>query len=126
MKKLFSYPDALAIDQPAGVRLQEVAQILDLDEEDLALRCGMSRSTFYRRKQRKAPFTPNEVDLLDRHTAILAQATAVFEDVGKARTWLQTPQYGLNGVVPLDAIQTTTGFREVEKLLTRIDYGVYA
>jgi Protein of unknown function (DUF2384) len=44
-----------------------------------------------------------------------------------ARTpWLNCPQIGLGGAVPLEFAQTTFGFREVEKLLTRIDHGVYA
>ena len=110
----------------AGTRLNEAAVALELEEETLAQRCGMSRSTFYRRKQRKSPFQPAEIDLLERHIAILKQATEVFEDVAEARLWLQTPQYGLGGAIPLDLIQTTAGFREVEKLLTRIDHGVYA
>jgi len=126
MNPPFTYTEALAGESVVGLRLQEVAHALEIEEEALAERCGMSRSTFYRRKQRKGPLNAAEIDLLDRHSAIFLQAAAVFEDAAEARTWLQTAQYGLNGAVPLDAIQTTAGFREVEKLLTRIDYGVYA
>jgi putative toxin-antitoxin system antitoxin component (TIGR02293 family) len=109
-----------------GLRFQEAARVLDLEEENLAHRCGMSRSTFYRRKVHNGPFTMGEEDMLDRHVVVFNQAMSVFEDRIEARTWLLTPQYGLGGMIPLDAIQTTAGFREVEKLLTRIDYGVYA
>lgn len=109
-----------------GTRLNEAALALDIEEEMLARRCGLSRSTYYRRKQRKSPLQPAEIDLLDRHIAILNRATEVFEDAAEARLWLQTSQYGLGGAIPLDAIQTTVGFREVEKLLARIDHGVYA
>ncbi len=57
----------------------------------------------------------------------MTQAIAVFDgDEDAARQWLGCPQIGLGNAVPLDCAQTTFGFREVEKLLTRIDHGVYA
>lgn len=124
--KPISYRQIASQNPMPAMRLHEVAVALQLDEDGLARRCGMSRSTFYRRKQGKGAFTASELDLLDRHAEIFIQAKAVFEDAEAACSWLQTPQYGLGGVVPLDAIQTTAGFREVEKLLTRIDHGVYA
>ncbi|MDI1251119.1 MAG: MbcA/ParS/Xre antitoxin family protein [Lacunisphaera sp.] len=55
-----------------------------------------------------------------------AKATKVFEDKESARIWLQTPAYGLNGKIPEEyAKASAAGRREVERLLTRIDYGVY-
>ena len=110
----------------SSLRVREVAGSLQLEEEALAQRCGLSRSTYDRRRQSKKPLSAMEADLLDRHSRILAQAREVFESDEAATHWLKTPQFGLGGAVPLDAIRTTSGFREVEKLLTRIDYGVYA
>ena len=123
-RKPVSYP--ADCNEASPLRLQEVAGCLGLEEEALALRCGISRSTYYRRKQSKKSLSAAESDLLDRHSRIHAQARDVFESGAAATNWLKTPQYGLGGTVPLDAIRTTAGFREVEKLLTRIDYGVYA
>ena len=123
-RKPISY--TAACEEASSLRLREVAGCLELDEESLALRCGLSRSTYYRRRQSKKSLSAAESDLLDRHALIHAQARDVFESGAAATRWLKTPQYGLGGSVPLDAIRTTAGFREVEKLLTRIDYGVYA
>ncbi|MEI8313204.1 MAG: antitoxin Xre/MbcA/ParS toxin-binding domain-containing protein [Verrucomicrobiota bacterium] len=117
---------AAACEAASPLRLREVAGCLELDEESLALRCGLSRSTYYRRRQSNKSLSAAESDLLDRHALIHAHACDVFESSAAAARWLKTPQYGLGGAVPLDAIRTTAGFREVEKLLTRIDYGVYA
>ncbi|MEI6035535.1 MAG: antitoxin Xre/MbcA/ParS toxin-binding domain-containing protein [Verrucomicrobiae bacterium] len=114
------------MEEVSSLRVREVAGGLQLEEEALALRCGLSRSTYYRRRQSKKPLSALEADLLDRHARILAQAREVFESSEAATRWLKTPQLGLGGGVPLDAIRSTSGFREVEKLLTRIDYGVYA
>jgi len=48
------------------------------------------------------------------------------EDEHLARRWLSSPQRGLGGAVPLDYAETEIGAREVEDLLGRIEYGVYA
>ncbi len=107
-------------------RLVELAAKLDLEVEDLARRCGLTRPALERRKEAHKPLSAAETDLLLRFALLFKQAVAVFEDEGEARAWLKSPQYGLAGAVPLDLAATTVGYREVEKLLTRIEYGVYA
>lgn len=110
----------------------EISQIgamavqLAMSEEELGARCGISRSTLHRRKLRKENLSAAESDILARHALLLSQATGVFEEEDAARHWLHTPQPGLGHRIPLDLARSTTGFREVEKLLTRIDQGVYA
>jgi putative toxin-antitoxin system antitoxin component (TIGR02293 family) len=107
-------------------RLAELAAKLDLKLEDLALRCGISRPTLHRRKAGHQALSSAETDVLLRYAVLFKQAAEVFEDETAARQWLKSPQYGLDRAVPLDLAETTVGFREVEKLLTRIDHGVYA
>lgn len=107
-------------------RLIELAEKLGLSVEELAKRCGLSRPTLHRRKAGHHPLSLSESDALLRHAIMFKKAVEVFEDETEAQTWLKTPQYGLGGAIPLDLAVTTVGFREVEKLLTRIDYGVYA
>jgi len=107
-------------------RLVELAAKLDLKLEDLAFRCGISRPTLHRRKAAHQPLSSAETDVLLRYAVLFKQAVATFEDEDAARQWLKQPQYGLGNTIPLDLAETTVGFREVEKLLTRIDHGVYA
>jgi putative toxin-antitoxin system antitoxin component (TIGR02293 family) len=68
-----------------------------------------------------------KMSLAARQSVLVAQATTVFEsDEPTAKRWLSSPQIGLGGAVPVDLAKTAVGYREVEKLLTRIDRGVYA
>ena len=93
----------------------------------MAERIGLPRSTFHRKQKEDAPLSGHESDALARHTALLERAISVFDgDKEAARQWLGCPQIGLGGAVPLDCAQTTFGFREVEKLLVRVDRGAYA
>lgn len=110
---------------PASL-LPRVAASLGVKGEDLAARCGISRATFHRKKNARVRLGRLESDLVARYATLLRQASAVFEDDGAAATWLREPQIGLGGAVPLDLAQTTQGYQEVVKLLTRLDHGVYA
>ncbi len=106
--------------------IKSLAHRLGISEEELGRRCGLSRATLHRRVKANAALAPTEADVWSRFALLLHQAVDVFEDEQSARTWLGTAQPGLGGQVPLDLAQSTTGYREVEKLLTRIDHGVYA
>jgi len=105
-----------------------VAEQAGLAAEELARRIGVSRSTFHRRKKSAASrLSTQESDALARYASLTARAVETFDgDEDAARRWLGSPQPGLGEVVPLEIARTTPGYREVEKLLTRIDHGVYA
>jgi putative toxin-antitoxin system antitoxin component (TIGR02293 family) len=117
-------------DVMAGFRthsVAEVAQRFGISPAAMAERIGLSRSTFHRKQKEDALLTGHESDALARHASLLTQAIAVFDgDEDAARQWLNCPQIGLGDAIPLECAQTSFGFREVEKLLTRIDRGVYA
>lgn len=117
---------AIVHDGISVMKIKELATQLGLAEDDLGLRCGLSRPTLHRRRKAEGRLSGMESDVLSRHAMLLKQATDVMTDEEAARNWLRSPQLGLAGHIPLDLALTTTGFREVEKLLTRIDYGVYA
>lgn len=115
------------INEGTSVRqIKELAEQLGIPEDELGRRCGMSRPTLHRRKKAKGVLSRIEADLWARFALLLKQATEVFESEDAAREWLNSPQMGLGNQVPLDLALSTSGFREVEKLLTRIDHGVYA
>jgi putative toxin-antitoxin system antitoxin component (TIGR02293 family) len=105
----------------------KLAGKLGIPAADMAKRIGVSRSTFHRMLRDNVLLTGHESDAFARHSTLFTQAVAVFDgDEQAARQWLEAPQIGLGGAVPLDLAQTTFGYREAEKLLTRIDHGVYA
>jgi putative toxin-antitoxin system antitoxin component (TIGR02293 family) len=98
---------------------------LQVPLEQLASKLAISRATLQRRKA-SGRLSPDESDKLLRFSRLLSQATDIFGDATKAREWLKLPQRGLGGAVPLEYAETEIGAREVENLLGRIDYGVYA
>ncbi len=108
-------------------RLRVMGNILGFTPEQMALQCGVSRSTFHRViKLHGHRLDAAKSDQLVRHAELYDKAVEALDDPESAREWLRTPQVGLGGEIPLNMAKTTTGYREVEKLLTRIDYGVYA
>jgi putative toxin-antitoxin system antitoxin component (TIGR02293 family) len=113
----------------AGLPVSLVGHIaigIGLKVDEFASLCGMSRATFHRKKTAKAKLGPLESDMVARYASLLKHATDVFGDADAAGSWLREQQIGLGGAVPIDLAQTTQGYQEVEKLLTRIDHGVYA
>lgn len=113
----------------AGLPVNIIAHIaagLGLKVDELAALCGMSRATLHRKMAAKAKLGRLESDLVARYASLLHHATEVFSDAEAAGKWLREKQIGLGGAVPISLAQSTQGYQEVEKLLTRVDYGVYA
>ena len=107
--------------------VEKLAGNIGVNAEDLAKRIGISRTTYKRYLVSKKTLNGLQSDILSKYNSLFHQATEVFDgDVTAAREWLQSSQVGLGGGIPLEFARTTVGFREVEKLLTRIDHGVYA
>jgi putative toxin-antitoxin system antitoxin component (TIGR02293 family) len=112
----------------AGVRveeLEELRQSLNVPIEKLAPRLGMSPATVHRRK-REGWLRRDESDRVFRFARLFGRAAEVLESQDAARRWLNSPQFGLGGAIPLDYAETEVGAREVEDLLGRIEYGVYS
>jgi putative toxin-antitoxin system antitoxin component (TIGR02293 family) len=105
--------------------LEMLRSTIDMPLEQLAGKLLISRSTLQRRKA-AGRLSPDESDKVVRFSRLLQQATELFGNIDKARAWLKHPQRGLGGAVPLDYAETEIGAREVEKLLGRIEYGVYS
>lgn len=49
----------------------------------------------------------------------------VFEDAQSFKKWFYSNNYSLGGKTPSSFIDTITGIEEVNKLIGRIEYGVY-
>ena len=103
----------------------QLQEKLGIGTSQLAEVVGIPVRTLQRRKE-EGRLTKEESDRLDRVRKLMNQATGVFESEDSARAWLTRPQIGLAGFVPLELADTGAGIREVENLLGRIDYGVYA
>ncbi|MBI4579681.1 MAG: DUF2384 domain-containing protein [Planctomycetes bacterium] len=79
------------------------------------------------RRECEGRLRPDESDRVLRASTVFDKAVDLFEgNPDAARKWLQTPQPGLGGEIPLDFATTEVGAREVEQLIDRIEDGVFA
>lgn len=77
------------------------------------------------RRQSEGRLRPDESDRVLRASRIFDLAVDLFEgDAAAARRWLQAPQPGLGGTVPVEIASTDVGAREVEYLIGRIEHGI--
>ena len=84
------------------------------------------RRTMTRRKA-EGRFLPSESDRLLRAARLFAQALELFEgDRDAALGWLRAAQSALGHATPLDLARTEVGSREVERLITRLEHGVFS
>ena len=94
-------------------------------ERVLAL-ISIPRRTMSRRK-REGRFLPDESDRLLRASRLLGKALEVFEgDRDAATEWLTTAQPALGGTVPLEVAKSEVGALEVERLIGRLEHGVFS
>ena len=86
----------------------------------------MRRRTMTRRK-REGRFLPDESDRLLRASRLFARTLELFEgDRDTATEWLRTAQPALAGAAPLDLAKTEVGALEVERLVGRLEHGVFS
>jgi putative toxin-antitoxin system antitoxin component (TIGR02293 family) len=112
--KGLAFKELTALQEGLGVSLDKLAGTL-----------GIAKATLSRRKV-QGRLDPEESDRVVRFARLMGKAVEVLESQDAARQWLNAPQTGLGGAIPLDYARTEVGAREVEALLTRIEHGVYA
>lgn len=87
---------------------------------------SMPRRTLTRRKH-EGRFLPDESDRLLRASRVFGKALELFEgDRDAAAEWLASAQPALGGSVPLDLAKSEVGTLEVERLVGRLEHGVFS
>jgi putative toxin-antitoxin system antitoxin component (TIGR02293 family) len=86
---------------------------------------GISEKTLSHARAGRARLDPVASDRLFRVARIGARAIEVLEGEAPAVRWLKRPQIGLGGSTPLALLTTDVGCAEVERLLLRVEHGVY-
>lgn len=113
-----------------GLPLDEfdaLREMLDLTVEDLAKRIGISIATLSRRRQSGKALDSEHGDRLLRLARLYRLTVALYDgDEVAAQSWLGKPARALDGETPLDFAETEAGAREVERLIGRLEHGVYA
>lgn len=86
----------------------------------------IAKRTVARRKASATRLKASESELIYRFSRVLVTATDILGDRDKARQWLLAENRALNGVRPIDLLDTGIGFEDVMDVLHRIEFGVYS
>jgi putative toxin-antitoxin system antitoxin component (TIGR02293 family) len=105
--------------------LASVSKSMDLSVAATVGALGLAQRTIARRLRDKQSLTAEESQRVMRLARVLAEATHVLGNRGKARRWLQKPSRAL-GETPLSLLDTDIGANAVLQELGRIDHGVFA
>jgi len=103
----------------------KLAELMDIPLKDISAMLNMSYKTF----SRKRP--ADLMDVISSSLTIeiaqtLAKGLAVFENESVLRRWLQKENRSLQGKKPIELFNTPTGIKLVNRVLYRIEEGIYA
>ena len=98
---------------------------LRIGREEASSALTISNRTLIRRKAAKR-FKVDESDRIARLARITAKAIETLGTEEKATNWLRKPNRALGGVVPLHLTSTDIGARQVEDILSKIEYGIFS
>lgn len=112
-------------------QVRQLATTLDLTLHEMAAVLATAERTFARQLSAKPAeatlaFTKAQTERLLLLQLLAAHGLDVFEDQGKFNRWLRRPLPVLQQQSPLQLLDTVTGFRVVDQLLGRMEYGVYS
>lgn len=115
VKKGFPYRTFERFRRNTSLSIERALHLIDLPRRTLT------------RRKREGRFLPDESDRLLRASRLFGKALALFEgDRDAATEWLTSAQLALGGSVPLDLASTEVGAREVERLVDRLEHGIFS
>ena len=85
-----------------------------------------SARTLQRKRTQSRKLSADESDRLARLARLVVRAEEALGDPGKAHRWLTRPNRALGGHRPLTLLDSDAGARMVERILGRIEHGVYS
>jgi putative toxin-antitoxin system antitoxin component (TIGR02293 family) len=103
---------------------EKLRKKLGVSDHFLSQIVNIPKRTLTRRKQ-QGKLNADESEKVLRIARLYDQALEVFEDQQAAEKWLKEPARGLGQAIPLKYARTELGAREVERLLIRIEHGVF-
>ncbi|AWM92489.1 antitoxin [Pseudomonas sp. 31-12] len=105
--------------------IQSLSQVIQIDTKTLCQAISLSPTTLIRRF-RAGRFNTYESDSIFRLASIILAALDLFEGNSlSAKTWLQSPVYGLGGRRPLDMLSTEVEAKFVLRLVGQLENGVF-
>jgi len=99
---------------------------LKLSVQETADLVRISPTTLSRRKE-QGRFQADEGEKIVRLSRIYSRALELFDaDEAAARRWLTTPKGVLGGATPFEMAKSELGALEVERLIGRLEHGVFS
>ena len=84
------------------------------------------RRTLAHRKEKQGTLSPEQSDRLARVVRMMGRAEDALGSREKGQRWMGTPNRALGGKRPIERLESDVGSRMVERILGRIEHGVYS
>jgi putative toxin-antitoxin system antitoxin component (TIGR02293 family) len=113
---------AIRAGLPAGA-VETMAKMFFMSGDELAVKLGISPRTVRDKRKKAARLSREITEKLVRAARVQRLARRIFSTDEAVAQWLGAPAPALEGIAPIDLLDTDTGAREVEDLLQGIAYG---
>jgi len=118
---------ALEIERGLPIRnFFALGRALDISQERLATAISLPVRTLLRRQAKKERLKSGESERLLRLMRVEARARQVFGEAGRAREWMFSGNVALGQRSPFEFSATEPGAREVERVLGRMEHGIFS
>lgn len=116
---------AKAVEKGLPTQAVDAAVRSGILEQDDVYRFVISKRTLQRRREAKR-LSVDESDKLTRVVRAIARSEVALGNPEHAVRWMRQPNRALQGRRPLDLLSSDVGARAVEKVLGRIEHGIYS
>jgi putative toxin-antitoxin system antitoxin component (TIGR02293 family) len=93
-------------------------------ENDWSLLLNISVKSLQRYKQMDRQFKPSQSEKIIEIAEVTQKGIDTFGDINKFKLWLETPNFSMGGVKPLELLTDSYGKEMVVSELTKIDHGI--
>lgn len=112
-----------------GLPIKSAASVIKhsgFPQEVVLKQIGISKATYARkRKTPSSKLEPTVSDRIFRIAYMYARAETIFGDYSISKEWMHRANRSLKNRMPFELLDTEVGSKEVERLLTQIEYGDY-
>lgn len=103
-----------------------IRQFTPLNENDWADLLNISTKSLQRYRQSEKAFKPIQSEKIIEMAEVTMAGLDLFGDVEKFKLWLETPNFALGKMKPIDLLKDSYGKDLVLNEITRIGWGIFA
>lgn len=101
-----------------------IQNLTPFTEDNWADFLDISTKSLHRYKQTSKSFKPIQSEKIIEMAEVTKVGLDVFGDMGKFKLWLETPNFSLGNLKPMELLKDSYGKELVISELTRINYGI--